>query len=103
METAMSTPGAGLGPQTPSAQPFPNDQTNRDAHHIYNCDLNHPGELLAPTVAHIDDPALLAFKLRLEELVERRDAQMAEKIDSLLKDTSPEKRYFFALGYSKSR
>ena len=90
-------------PSVSGMQSFPNDKTNGEAKRIYNCDLNHREELLAPSVVHIEDRALLAFKERLEEIVERRDTQMTQKIDHLLKEGSPHKRYFFAIGYSKSK
>lgn len=88
-------------PGNSAQQSFPNEQSNMEIKRVYNCDINLPEELLAPSTVHIEDKALLAFKQRLEEIVGRRDTLMAEKIHSLLKENSPDKRYFFAVGFSK--
>ncbi len=47
------------------------------------------------------DNSMLSFQQRLEEIVQRRDTKMSSMIDSLLKENSPNKRYFFAVGFSK--
>ncbi|UJR22822.1 hypothetical protein I4U23_025852 [Adineta vaga] len=86
-------------PANTGQPPFPNENSHEEAKRIYNCDLNYPGELLAPSTAEISDKALLVFKQRLEEIVDRRDRQMSEKINNLLENATPEKRYFFAVGF----
>ncbi len=48
------------------------------------------------------DRSVLTFQQRLQELVGRRDEHMAQKIDSLLKESSPDKRFFFAVGFGKA-
>lgn len=90
-------------PMSMDNSPFPNEKTNEEAKRVYNCDMHYPGELLAPSPANTEDKVLLAFKERLEEIVERRDRQMSEKINKLLENSTPDKRYFFAVGFSKSR
>jgi hypothetical protein len=69
--------------------------------HLYNCDLNYPGEFFPPPPMHIPDHTLLALHQRLAEILERRDTNMAQTIDNLLKEGSTDKRFFFAVGYSK--
>lgn len=64
--------------------------------------MNYPGELFPPTPMNFMDSSLLTFQQRLQELVERRDRKMTEKIDSLLRENSPNKRYFIAVGFSKT-
>ncbi len=63
--------------------------------------MNFPGELFPPTPMNFMDSTMFAFQQRLQELVGRRDTKMAEKIDGLLREQSPDKRYFFAVGFSK--
>lgn len=70
---------------------------------LYNCDLNYPGELLPPAPAFMIDQSAMSFQQRLEEIVNRRDDKMTQVIDSLLKEGSPDKRYFFGVGFSKRR
>jgi hypothetical protein len=70
--------------------------------HAYNCDLNYPGELFPPVPMSMIDRSVLTFQQRLQELVGRRDEHMAQKIDSLLKESSPDKRFFFAVGFGKA-
>ena len=70
---------------------------------LYNCDLNYPGELFPPTPAFMIDRSAMTFQQRLEEIVNRRDEKMVQVIDSLLKEGSAEKRYFFGVGFSKRR
>ena len=71
--------------------------------HAYNCDLNYPGELFPPAPRNVMGGSMGAFQQRLQELVGNRDRQMAEKIDSLLRENSGEKRFFFAVGFSKTK
>ena len=68
----------------------------------YNCDMNYPGELFPPTPMNFMDSSMRAFQQRLQELVGHRDQKMAEKINSLLRENSSEKRHFFAVGFSKT-
>jgi hypothetical protein len=87
-----------------SAMPNPTSSKNNEYEQmqkLYNCDMNYPGELLPPTPAFMIDP--MSFQQRLEEIVNRRDEKMVQLIDSLLKEGSSEKRYFFAVGLSKRR
>ncbi|CAF0888196.1 unnamed protein product [Adineta ricciae] len=86
-------------PGNSAQQSFPNEQSNMEIKRVYNCDINLPQELLAPSTVQIEDKALLAFKQRLEEIVGRRDTLMTAKINSLLKENSTDKRYFFAVGF----
>jgi hypothetical protein len=77
----------------------PNEHTQEEMRRVYNCDLNYPGELFPPPPVNIPDKTLLAFKQRLEEIVGRRDSNMAQKINSLIRGASPTNRFFIAVGY----
>ena len=88
-------------PGNSAQQPFPNEQSDMEIKRVYNCDINLPQELLAPSTVQIEDKALLAFKQRLEEIVGRRDTLMTAKINSLLRENSSDKRYSVAVGDSK--
>lgn len=70
---------------------------------FYNCDLNYPGELFPPTPVFMIDKTAMTFQQRLEEIVNRRDNEMTRMIDGLLKEASPDKRYFFAVGFCKRK
>jgi hypothetical protein len=52
---------------------------------------------------NIPDKTLLAFKQRLDDIVHRRDVEMAEKINKVLKEGTPNDRLFIAVGYGKRK
>lgn len=69
----------------------------------YNCDLNFPGEIFPPRPVEVYDKNLVEFHQRLQEIVERRDSEMALEMHNLIKENPLENRYFFAVGYSKRK
>lgn len=81
--------------------------TNTNEHEqmqkLYNCDLNYPEELFPPIPVFVIDQSRMTFQQRLEQIVNRRDTEMTRMIDSLLKEASPDKRYFFAVGFCKKQ
>jgi hypothetical protein len=81
--------------------PTPNENDYEQVKHAYNCDLNYPGELFPPAPTRMVDKTLLSFQQSLTAIIERRDSQMTQAIVNLLKEESPNKRFFFAVGFSK--
>ena len=90
-----------LTSNTQNNSPLSNENEYEHVKHIYNCDLNYPGELFPPAPMFMIDKSSLTLQQRLEEIVERRDGKMAQVIDGLLREGSPDKRYFIAAGFSK--
>jgi hypothetical protein len=67
----------------------------------YNCDFDNREEFFPTSTAPIQDKKLLEFKQRLDAIVDRRDENMAERIDKLIKGASSKDRLFFAVGSGK--
>ena len=68
----------------------------------YNCDLDNRGEFFSSSPVTIPNKNLLDFKQHLDEIVDRRNTDMAETINKLLKEASANDRFFFAVGCGKN-
>ena len=79
----------------------PSSNHNEQMRNAYNCDFYQPGEFFGSPSMPVENPQLLDFKHRLEDIVNRRDNSMAAHIHKVLQEASPNDRLFFAVGYGK--
>lgn len=69
--------------------------------HFYNCDMDERGEFLPQPSLPVIDPSLIERQKTLEEIVARRDTEMAKKINETLHNASRNDRFLFAVGFCK--